>query len=86
MPRKVALVRGYARGPPAVEEEKQMSRSGKLTLEMAVVFCLVSTTAVAQQTKDVPSIIDVHLHALHANSRADAVSGQRLSLTSQSTK
>jgi predicted TIM-barrel fold metal-dependent hydrolase len=54
--------------PPAIEEEKQMSRLGKLALEMAVVFCLVSTTAMAQQTKDVPSIMDVHLHALHAGS------------------
>ena len=41
---------------------------GKLTLEMAVGFCLASITVMAQQTKDVPPIIDVHLHALPANS------------------
>lgn len=45
-----------------------MSRFGKLTLGMSAVSCLALTSAMAQQTKDLPSIIDVHLHALHANS------------------
>ena len=45
-----------------------MSKLAKLTLEMSAVLCLASTTVVAQQSKDVPPIIDVHLHALHADS------------------
>ena len=44
-----------------------MSRVGRFTLEMFVVY-LASITATAQQSKDVPPIIDVHLHALHADS------------------
>lgn len=45
-----------------------MFRLRELTIGMSVVFCLASTTAMAQQAKDVPAIIDVHLHALHADS------------------
>jgi uncharacterized protein len=45
-----------------------MSRLGKLMRGMSVIFCLASTTAMAQQTKDVPPLIDVHLHALHTDS------------------
>src|SRR5579872_398304 len=45
-----------------------MRRLERITLKISVVLCLASTTAPAQQSKDVPSIIDVHLHALHANS------------------
>ena len=45
-----------------------MSKLGKLALEMSVVFCLASITAIAQQTKDVAPIIDVHLHALPVDS------------------
>ena len=45
-----------------------MKMCRKLTLAMSAVLCLPSTTAMAQQTKDAPSIIDVHLHALHADS------------------
>jgi len=45
-----------------------MKMCRKLTLAMSAVLCFPSTTAMAQQTKDVPSIIDVHLHALHADS------------------
>jgi len=45
-----------------------MNRLGRLTLEMSAILGLASTTGMAQQTKDVPPIIDVHLHAIHANS------------------
>ncbi len=45
-----------------------MDRVGKLMLAMSAVLCLASTTAMAQQIKNAPSIIDVHLHALHADS------------------
>ena len=45
-----------------------MDRVGKLMLARSAVLCLASTTAMAQQTKNAPSIIDVHLHALHADS------------------
>ena len=37
-------------------------------LEVAATLCLLATIAAAQQTRDVPPIIDVHLHALHAAS------------------
>ncbi len=45
-----------------------MTRLGKLTIQTYAVLCLTSIIAIAQQAKDVPPIIDVHLHALHANS------------------
>jgi len=45
-----------------------MTRLGKLTIETYAVLCLTSIIAIAQQAKDVSPIIDVHLHALHANS------------------
>ncbi len=45
-----------------------MDRVGKLMLAMSAVLCLTSITAMAQQIKNAPSIIDVHLHALHADS------------------
>ncbi|HEY7097068.1 MAG TPA: hypothetical protein VH437_10115 [Terriglobales bacterium] len=45
-----------------------MSSSGKLGFQVTVLFWLASTSAMAQQNVDLPSIIDVHLHALHANS------------------
>ena len=45
-----------------------MSSSGKLAFQMSALFWLASISAMAQQAKDVPPIIDVHLHALHANS------------------
>jgi predicted TIM-barrel fold metal-dependent hydrolase len=45
-----------------------MIGSGKLTLALTVTFCLASTIAIARQTSDKPSIIDMHLHALPASS------------------
>lgn len=45
-----------------------MDRLRNLTFEISVIFCLASTTVAAQHSKDMPPIIDVHLHALHANS------------------
>jgi hypothetical protein len=45
-----------------------MKTCRKLTLAMSVVLCFPLTTAMAQQAKDTPSIIDVYLHALHADS------------------
>lgn len=45
-----------------------MRRFVNLTIHMSMALCLVSSTAMAQKIKDIPSIIDVHLHALHADS------------------
>jgi len=45
-----------------------MKTCRKLTLAMSAALCFPSTTAMAQQVKDAPSIIDVHLHALHTDS------------------
>src|SRR5690242_425615 len=44
-----------------------MSTLKTLSLKMSVVFWFASITAMAQQTKNMPSIIDVHLHALHVD-------------------
>lgn len=58
----------FTRRPHVTSGGKIMDRLRNLTFEISVIFCLASTTVAAQHSKDMPPIIDVHLHALHANS------------------